>query len=559
MPAAIVLSPALVDAVEAVWWDEDDPARSSLGRMPSPFDQLGPSPVARRAAEELQAELALAASTMVGSIPGLFEPEGGKMFGVLVVRRSDGRVGYLKAFSGMLGGCWDLPGYVGPLFDRAEREALEPGGERIVSGLTLRYREAAGSPGLAGLRRGVAALHEAQQGESERLRDLHRRRRAERQRARREPGADLEGLARRSRADKGERRALDAAHAAARERPERELAVAQRRLAALDRLRRMASRSLMRRIHDTYRVPSFDGSVRSLRALFTDREPPSGAGDCAAPKLLAAAIAAGLEPVALAEFWWGAPPRAGGRRSGAFYPSCREKCEPVLPFMLAGVDVAPPRRFEPRPSHAPLRIVFADERLVVIDKPAGLLSVPGRGDARRDSVLERLRARYPSARGPLLVHRLDLDTSGLLLAALDAEAHKALQRQFAARTVEKRYEAVVEGEVAGEEGRIELALRGDPFDRPRRIYDPVDGRPAVTAWRVLARDGQRVRVELRPATGRTHQLRVHAAHPLGLGAPIVGDRLYGLEGERLLLHAESLAFDHPATGRRTAVRSPVPF
>jgi tRNA pseudouridine32 synthase/23S rRNA pseudouridine746 synthase len=195
----------------------------------------------------------------------------------------------------------------------------------------------------------------------------------------------------------------------------------------------------------------------------------------------------------------------------------------------------------------------------VVDKPHGLLSVPGREASLTDSVLTRLRARYPNATGPLLVHRLDLDTSGLLVAALDPRTHATLQRQFLHRTVHKRYVAWLQGLVKGERGTIDFPLRVDLDDRPRQIHDPVHGKPAVTEWHVLERDGERTRVAFFPHTGRTHQLRVHAAHPLGLGAPIVGDRLYGHPGERLLLHAEALSFLHPGTGQPVTFERPAPF
>ena len=227
--------------------------------------------------------------------------------------------------------------------------------------------------------------------------------------------------------------------------------------------------------------------------------------------------------------------------------------------MLEGLSVTPPRSFSPPPPPSqPLSIVFEDAWLVVLDKPEGLLSVPGK-DASVDSVLARLRARYPHATGPLLVHRLDLDTSGLLVAALDARTHAALQRQFLHREVHKRYVAWVEGPVPGERGTIDLPLRVDLNDRPRQIHDPVHGKPARTEWWVLERLGGRTRVAFSPLTGRTHQLRVHAANPLGLGAPIVGDRLYGHPDARLMLHAEALTFTHPQTGERVSFERPAPF
>jgi tRNA pseudouridine32 synthase/23S rRNA pseudouridine746 synthase len=316
----------------------------------------------------------------------------------------------------------------------------------------------------------------------------------------------------------------------------------------------------MRRLHDTYAVPNARGEHRLLRTLYSTGEPPSGAADCAAPKLLAHAFRHGLRPLALAEFWWGAPPPAGGRVAGAFYAACRDKCAPLLPFMLEGLRLAPPRAFAPPDveAHA-LPIVYEDAWLVVVDKPCGLLSVPGKDAAVTDSVLARLRARHPHATGPLLVHRLDLDTSGLLVAALDAETFADLQRQFAQREVRKRYVAWLEGRVEAERGTIDFPLRVDLDDRPRQIHDPVHGKPAVTEWHVLERRGERTRVAFFPLTGRTHQLRVHAAHPLGLGAPIVGDRLYGHEEARLHLHAEALTFRHPGLGHPVSFERPAPF
>jgi tRNA pseudouridine32 synthase/23S rRNA pseudouridine746 synthase len=225
--------------------------------------------------------------------------------------------------------------------------------------------------------------------------------------------------------------------------------------------------------------------------------------------------------------------------------------------MLRTLDLEPAPEFGL--TSAPLdepRIVHQDQWLVVVDKPCGLLSVPGRAAHLADSVQTRLQARFP---GALVAHRLDLDTSGLLVAALDLETHQRLQAQFRRREVSKTYLAWLDGSPVGEAGTIELPLRVDLDDRPRQIVDAVHGKAAVTDWRVLRRAGTRTLVSFSPRTGRTHQLRVHAAHPAGLGAPIAGDRLYGTAGERLLLHAEAIAFVHPATGARLALTSPAPF
>jgi tRNA pseudouridine32 synthase/23S rRNA pseudouridine746 synthase len=227
--------------------------------------------------------------------------------------------------------------------------------------------------------------------------------------------------------------------------------------------------------------------------------------------------------------------------------------------MLEGLDAEP----GPEPGAAAIapdepRVVFEDRWLVVVDKPVGLLSVRGRSARLRDSVETRLRAKYGDDLA--LVHRLDLDTSGLLLAAKHADSYAALQRAFAQREIDKRYLAWLEGHVDREYGTIELPLRVDLDDRPRQIVDPVHGKPAITEWRVVRRAGDRTAVALVPRTGRTHQLRVHAAHPHGLAAPILGDRLYGARAApRLMLHAEALGFIHPHTKQRVELVSPAPF
>lgn len=529
--------------------------------FPSPFDELGPPALARRAAEALQAQLR---AGLLGST-ALDGPDGGKMFGVLVVQEPGGRVGYLRSFSGMLGGRWEVENFVPPLFDREARARVELPGEAAVKALLARAAAFEGSAELLAMRSSSAAMQARQLDERDALRATHatrRQRRAEQRQGLAPAERDaLHALDQESRGDKAERRRLEAVQDVEAQALSPVRARLERRVRALERLRQQVCRGLMRRIQETYVVANVRGERRPLRALFAPKEPPSGAGDCAAPKLLAFAAAHALRPLALAEFWWGAPPASGGRVAGAFYGACREKCGPLLPFMLEGLSVAPPRLFAPPDLVAePLPVVFEDAWLVVVDKPCGLLSVPGRDASVRDSVLARLRARYPAATGPLLVHRLDLDTSGLLVAALDARTHAALQRQFARREVRKRYEAWVDGRVAAERGIVALPMRVDLHDRPRQVHDPVHGKAALTEWEVLERVGVRTRLALFPRTGRTHQLRVHAAHPLGLGAAIVGDRLYGHpDGGRLLLHAQALSFIHPATGKRVSFERPAPF
>jgi len=549
-----------VDAL--VTWFDPQPAAAGLpARMPSPFGHEI-HPLARRAAGIVRAEVAAHAAAW-----RLGERDGGKMFGVLVVAAGDGRVGFLRGFSGMVDGRWHVPGFVPPLFDEGLRDAVWRDGEREMRALAARLESLVSGDDAVVARATLAAIDGRHADERAALRARHAANRADRH-ARRASGAQdasaLHSLAQASRADTAEQRRLDARHRDERAEAAARVAALDAERAALEAARAARSRELLGAIHDAYVVPDGRGRGRRLRELFAPDAPPGGAGDCAAPKLLAHAFRAGLTPVALAEVWCGAAPRTGGRHDGAFYPACRGKCGPVLGHMLEGVACEPAPLFGAAPiAEDEPRVVYADPWVVVVDKPCGLLSVPGRSGLLGDAVSTRLRRRDPTATGPLVVHRLDLDTSGLLLVARDAATHAALQRQFARREIAKRYVAWLDGRVDGDHGVIELALRVDLDDRPRQLHDPVHGKAATTTWRVLARAGDRTRVALFPHTGRTHQLRVHAAHALGLGAPIAGDRLYGraevAPGARLELHAEELAFTHPHTGERVALASPAPF
>ncbi len=308
-----------------------------------------------------------------------------------------------------------------------------------------------------------------------------------------------------------------------------------------------------------YKLDNFEGDTIMLEALFEPHPPSGGAGDCATPKLIAYACRSKLRPLALAEFWWGRESAGGGRHHGAWYPSCRSKCEPILPWMLRGISVEPAPIFGAAASRddEPLA-VYEDDYLVIVNKPAGMLSVPGR-NVRLESVQKRLEARYPNAAGPLLAHRLDMDTSGLLVMAKTLDVYRQMQRLFSERHIEKQYTACLDGVIEADDGTIDLPLRLDYENRPLQVVDHETGRTAVTRWKVLSRVEGQTRIAFFPETGRTHQLRVHAAHPEGLGAPIIGDTLYGRPGHRMLLHAESLRFTHPVTGKAIEVSADAPF
>ena len=333
--------------------------------------------------------------------------------------------------------------------------------------------------------------------------------------------------------------------------------------AAIDAASPEQSQQFQRWLFERYVVFNGRGESRSVLDIFADRGlvPPSGTGDCAAPKLLQYAYRNGLRPLSIGEFWYGAPPQKEVRRSGAFYPACTGKCGPLLAYMLQGIEVEP----NPLETDALWRlevpvIRFEDETLLVVEKPAGMLSVPGR--SQRRSLAGWLastcgREVYPC-------HRLDMDTSGLMVYAKDVATQSALQQQFENRQVSKGYLArLVPGRpVDPKTGTISLPLSADYYDRPRQRVDPEAGKPAVTGYELLEEspDGTAL-VRLVPHTGRTHQLRVHCAHERGLGRPIVGDRLYGGIkagadlSDRLMLHASFLSFRHPATGGRMTFRS----
>ena len=323
---------------------------------------------------------------------------------------------------------------------------------------------------------------------------------------------------------------------------------------------RCESKQLSQKLHsqmfETYQLQNSLGEVASVKSLFHGKKPSGGTGDCAAPKLLQFAFKNNFRPLALAEFWWGDEPGGGVRHHGEFYPPCRGKCHPILPFMLKGLEIEPDILADIESRQQP-EIVFEDDYLVAINKPVGLLSIPGK--QIKHSVSSWLSKYYPDVNGPMLVHRLDMSTSGLLLAAKNSQMHKRIQKQFIDRQIEKRYLAVLSKPLAPESKTIRLPLRVDLDDRPRQMVCYEHGKKAETRVEVISKNVDSTRVYFYPVTGRTHQLRVHAAHHRGLAAPIVGDELYGSRAERLMLHAESLNFSHPHTGRRMTLTVDAPF
>lgn len=317
-----------------------------------------------------------------------------------------------------------------------------------------------------------------------------------------------------------------------------------------------------------YRLLNAKGEVRDLVEIWHDYHkspkiqkkyplPPGGTGDCCAPKLLQYAYKHGLKPLCMAEFWWGPSPKSAIRHHGEFYPACRGKCLPVLTWMLQGLAVDPNPAEQGLP-HLGVEIVYEDEAIAALNKPSGMLSAPGRID--NYSIATWAQKRWE---GAMLVHRLDMMTSGIILVAKTPEAYHHLQRQFGERSVKKKYIALVEGVPEKDHGIIDLPLSSDPINHPRQIVDYEHGKRAITEYRVLSAQGDRNLVHsnsevhvpcallaLWPHTGRTHQLRMHCAHPDGLGCPIVGDELYGHKADRLYLQAQAISFVHPLTEKR---------
>ncbi|MEZ8607988.1 pseudouridine synthase [Vibrio sp. 10N.222.54.A1] len=306
-----------------------------------------------------------------------------------------------------------------------------------------------------------------------------------------------------------------------------------------------------------YRFINQAKQSKNLLELLDGKDALEGSGDCCLPKLLNFAFEHGFKPLALSEFWWGLPPTDIIRQHANLYPVCQSKSFEILEHQLSGIELEDnPLIVNPAVGKS-FNIVYEDDEIVVVNKPEEFLSVPGK--FIEDSVYTRIKARYPDATGPLIIHRLDMSTSGLLILALTAESNKHIQKQFINRTVEKRYTALLDGEITGESGNISLPLRGDITDRPRQLVCHQHGRNAETHWQVVSTHNGKTKVHLYPKTGRTHQLRVHCAHPLGLAVPIRGDDLYGYKRERLHLHAGYLKLIHPTTGEWMEFEVPSEF
>ena len=489
------------------------------------------------------------------------EMAAGKMLGVLVAQDTEGKLGFLAAFSGNLAGSVHHDFFVPPVYDLLDPLGEFKQGEAQITAMNLEVERLMHSPELHTMQSREAEQKQKMLDEIAGFKALmarHLQDRDQRRQAGNLTADEQEALLNQSRYEKAELKRIRRRHEDAIRKIAGEMEDFRRQIDFLKARRKAMSEALQERIFRLFVVSNARGEHRDLVQVFRPLGtlPPAGAGECCAPRLLNYAYNNHLRPVCMAEFWWGASPVGEVRHHGHFYPACRSKCKPILDFMLEGLDVEENVLGQPMADHA-LDIVYDDQWLTVLNKPSGMLTVPGK--LLEDSLLTRFQEACPEAHGPIVVHRLDQETSGLVIFAKDKMTHKALQQQFENHTIKKRYVALLDGTVFWDEGLIDLPIRPDVDDRPRQRVDHESGKSAVTRYHVLARLDGITRIAMDPLTGRTHQLRVHASHPQGLNSPIVGDRLYGTAAARLMLHAQSITFLHPATGQELTLESDADF
>ncbi|HLO70517.1 MAG TPA: pseudouridine synthase [Flavipsychrobacter sp.] len=483
----------------------------------------------------------------------------GKMFGVLVVGDQEGKIGYLSAFSGKLAGTNDHPRFVPPVFDMLTENSFFLKEQEVISAVNTQIETILSDENYNRLKENIEQLTVQSTEEIAALKKQLKQNKERRACLRKEKKNNLNAyeyqlfeadLIKQSLHDKYLLRVLTEKWEALIENIKTQLSSYETRIDALKDERKERSAILQNQLFEQYTFLNIEGRQKSLQDIFKSTafgKPPAGAGECATPKLLQYAFANGYKPLAMAEFWWGSSPKSEIRQHKQFYPACTGKCKPILAHMLEGIAVDDNPFLLPAKDNISLDIIYEDESLVVVNKPAGLRSVPGIDID--DSVYSRLKDAMIIAE-PLVIHRLDMGTSGLLLVAKTPQAHKHIQRQFLNRAVTKRYTALLSKAICDKEGEISLPLIPDLYNRPVQLVCFETGKKSVTLWKVIEVNDGITRIHFWPLTGRTHQLRVHAAHQLGLNAPIVGDDLYGTSDKRLHLHAAYIAFTHPVTKKR---------
>lgn len=513
------------------------------------------------------------------------EIDKGKMFGVLIVENAQPasgapKIGYLAAYSGQIGGRSDWDDFVPAVFDYLQPDGYFKTHEAEISGINQSIRKLEANTHMKEAKGLILQLQEERKHTIAAYQEKIKKAKAKRD-ARREAGSlnpeEEAEMVKESQFMKAELRRLKKS-LSEKTSLETEYEAYQADILSLKQLRKTLSDALQQWLFSQFRMQNHEGESKDLLEIFRDAAlrdypqatiatsriatlkmvPPAGSGECCEPKLLQYAYSLGYKPLQMAMFWWGESPKEEIRHHLHFYPACNGKCKPILQWML------PASTFEPAAVDLSLynkvETLYEDREIAVIHKPEGLLSVPGK-DAAQPSVYALMRSKYPEATGPLIVHRLDMSTSGVMMIAKTEFAYHRLQKAFLNHQIQKKYVAIISGKVIPEKGIISLPLMPDYLDRPRQIVDHEQGKEAITEYEVLEPvDDFHLRIALYPKTGRTHQLRVHCAHQEGLNAPILGDPLYGNEkAARLHLHAEEITFEHPLTGKKMTITRKADF
>lgn len=518
------------------------------------------------------------------------EIDKGKMFGVLIVENAQpasgaSKIGYLAAYSGQIGGRSDWDDFVPAVFDYLQPDGYFKTHEAEISGINQSIRKLEANTHMKEAKGLILQLQEERKhtiaAYQEKIKEAKAKRDARREAGNLNPEEEAE-MVKESQFMKAELRRLKKS-LSEKTSLETEYEAYQADILSLKQLRKTLSDALQQWLFSQFHMQNHEGESKDLLEIFRDAAlrdypqatiatsriaalkmvPPAGSGECCEPKLLQYAYQHGYKPLQMVMFWWGESPKEEIRHHLHFYPACNGKCKPILQWML------PASTFEPAAVdlsiYNKVEKLYEDREIAVIHKPEGLLSVPGK-DAAQPSVYALMRSKYPEATGPLIVHRLDMATSGLMIIAKTEFAYHRLQKEFLNHRVQKKYIAIIsEKEISGkdipEKGIISLPLMPDYLDRPRQIVDHEQGKEAITKYEVLEHvDDSHLRIALYPKTGRTHQLRVHCAHQEGLNAPILGDPLYGNEkAARLHLHAEEITFEHPLTGKKMTITRKADF
>jgi len=492
----------------------------------------------------------------------------GKMFGILVVKKIDNSLGYLAAFSGKLADKSLPDKFVPPIFNMRTEGSFYIQGEKKIEKIGAEIQLLKKDENYLSLKKSLKKLSKKIEEDLAAQRKKMKTSKLSRRLQKKEAESNLDAtnfnilnkkLIQESYNDQFYYKELQEYYFYKIEESKTLLADFENKIIGLMALRKKTSAILQNTLFEKYQFLNQFKEQKGILDIFNNPSsmPPAGAGDCSAPKLLQYAFQHHLTPIALAEFWWGISPNSEIRKHKNFYPSCQSRCKPILNHMLEGIEMNENLIHKNLLKNQELRIVFEDDDIIIVNKPPEFLSVPGK--EIKDSVYTRIKQKYPEATGPLIVHRLDMSTSGIIVLTKTKEANKIVQKQFIKRTVKKRYVALLSGKLTKKQGVIKLPLRLDLDDRPRQLVDFINGKKSETNWTVIAHNNNQTRIHFYPITGRTHQLRVHAAHKEGLNIPIKGDDLYGNKQDRLYLHAEFIEFVHPSSKKEISFTVPADF